>query len=105
LIYKCGGIDKRTIEKFEKVRVLFFFFGIITPGVGQLQKWVLPPYLAQNILGGVLLAGSLFFSCAFASRTSHISNHTNVFGYGGGAEQNSHCCPMHEKSIHICPCA
>lgn len=29
LIYKCGGIDKRTIEKFEKVRYidhpLFFF--------------------------------------------------------------------------------
>ena len=22
LIYKCGGIDKRTIEKFEKVRIL-----------------------------------------------------------------------------------
>lgn len=22
LIYKCGGIDKRTIEKFEKVRCL-----------------------------------------------------------------------------------
>jgi len=21
LIYKCGGIDKRTIEKFEKVRI------------------------------------------------------------------------------------
>jgi len=21
LIYKCGGIDKRTIEKFEKVRL------------------------------------------------------------------------------------
>ena len=30
LIYKCGGIDKRTIEKFEKeaqeVRNLNFFF-------------------------------------------------------------------------------
>ena len=30
LIYKCGGIDKRTIEKFEKeaqeVRNLIFFF-------------------------------------------------------------------------------
>jgi hypothetical protein len=23
LIYKCGGIDKRTIEKFEKVRIHF----------------------------------------------------------------------------------
>jgi hypothetical protein len=23
LIYKCGGIDKRTIEKFEKVRTSF----------------------------------------------------------------------------------
>jgi elongation factor 1-alpha len=23
LIYKCGGIDKRTIEKFEKVRTPF----------------------------------------------------------------------------------
>lgn len=22
LIYKCGGIDQRTIEKFEKVRIL-----------------------------------------------------------------------------------
>lgn len=28
LIYKCGGIDKRTIEKFEKEaqEVCFFFF-------------------------------------------------------------------------------
>jgi hypothetical protein len=25
LIYKCGGIDKRTIEKFEKVRAQNFF--------------------------------------------------------------------------------
>ena len=25
LIYKCGGIDKRTIEKFEKVRSLAHF--------------------------------------------------------------------------------
>lgn len=25
MIYKCGGIDKRTIEKFEKVRLLFPF--------------------------------------------------------------------------------
>jgi hypothetical protein len=25
LIYKCGGIDKRTIEKFEKVRKLILF--------------------------------------------------------------------------------
>jgi hypothetical protein len=26
LIYKCGGIDKRTIEKFEKVRFPHFYF-------------------------------------------------------------------------------
>jgi hypothetical protein len=25
LIYKCGGIDKRTIEKFEKVRLHIFY--------------------------------------------------------------------------------
>ncbi|KAF2634871.1 hypothetical protein P280DRAFT_208809 [Massarina eburnea CBS 473.64] len=25
LIYKCGGIDKRTIEKFEKVGTTFSF--------------------------------------------------------------------------------
>lgn len=25
LIYKCGGIDSRTIEKFEKVRTPFLF--------------------------------------------------------------------------------
>jgi hypothetical protein len=26
LIYKCGGIDKRTIEKFEKASSLFSYF-------------------------------------------------------------------------------
>lgn len=36
LIYKCGGIDKRTIEKFEKeaqVRATFYFLFccILTP--------------------------------------------------------------------------
>ena len=35
LIYKCGGIDKRTIEKFEKeaqeVRILIFNFYFVLP--------------------------------------------------------------------------
>ena len=41
LIYKCGGIDKRTIEKFEKeaaeviIFVLFFLFQLLTCN----QKW------------------------------------------------------------------
>ena len=28
LIYKCGGIDKRTIEKYEKEAVRWFLFHI-----------------------------------------------------------------------------
>jgi hypothetical protein len=61
LIYKCGGIDKRTIEKFEKVRfpcscfVTWQFFPFTPPSLSQ----VLP-------LGGVkrLAHDQIFFFCA-----------------------------------------
>lgn len=33
LIYKCGGIDKRTIEKFEKEAQEVSRGGVITPGI------------------------------------------------------------------------
>ena len=42
LIYKCGGIDKRTIEKFEKeaqeVSFYFFFVFILLSPRGH-RKW------------------------------------------------------------------
>jgi hypothetical protein len=32
LIYKCGGIDSRTIEKFEKVNGIAFLFSVKVTG-------------------------------------------------------------------------
>lgn len=41
LIYKCGGIDKRTIEKFEKVRNFLSFYPLFVYGLGTQQYPIL----------------------------------------------------------------
>lgn len=42
LIYKCGGIDKRTIEKYEKeaqdVSISFLFRAMLTTGICRWEK-------------------------------------------------------------------
>jgi hypothetical protein len=85
LIYKCGGIDKRTIEKFEKVRAhdisLRFGTADFQRRLGQLRNFCVATLSAhQNSLGGVLLAGSLFFAAclshAQATRRLSLSHAT-----------------------------
>lgn len=39
LIYKCGGIDKRTIEKFEKEAAEVSLPPLPRPLRGQVPKW------------------------------------------------------------------
>jgi hypothetical protein len=42
LIYKCGGIDKRTIEKFEKVRTQHLFIFSFSPYRQIAPRWGIP---------------------------------------------------------------
>jgi hypothetical protein len=56
LIYKCGGIDKRTIEKFEKVRHISIDDIVWRWLAAKLSE--MPPYLAaakimEGYFGGV----------------------------------------------------
>ena len=62
LIYKCGGIDKRTIEKFEKV--LYSAFCVITCKIlskklQQVQETVFLPVLRPSAKATSLLPREL----------------------------------------------
>jgi len=55
LIYKCGGIDKRTIEKFEKVRYIPYILALM-------RKTFCLSLLALRSLKGQLVVGGVFYS-------------------------------------------
>lgn len=84
LIYKCGGIDKRTIEKFEKVST----FSLLCLAF-RLIVQILP-------LGGVNFAFRTDISCA------RYLHHNNVLHRNGEHDSSHHrhdLFLMHAKSI------
>ena len=74
LIYKCGGIDKRTIEKFEKVRTFVSFTSIasthpaiqLRPVCTGLEFWLI------TLRGNLALVGLCGFLRASAKPDSAL---------------------------------
>ena len=69
LIYKCGGIDKRTIEKFEKESA--------QSGKGSFKyAWVLDKLKAERERGASCLCSVP--SCYPSLASTHTHTHTNT---------------------------
>jgi hypothetical protein len=86
LIYKCGGIDKRTIEKFEKVRITFLPAAYPrSPGASSERTANLWLIAMRGIFGLVglceLLRASASPHAAFANRNTITHIQFSHFSY------------------------